>query len=122
MNRKIDWFRLVGIVVMAALLVAGTGGVVLANDAMDARHLVDKARMTLDSFDRAKDMSAFRDLLKDAKGVFIAPQILEGCVYRRSFRWQRRIHGQRRIGKVVPTGLLHDRFGELRPSDRRPGL
>jgi SH3 domain-containing YSC84-like protein 1 len=79
MNSKIDWFRLVGIVVMAALLVAGTGGVVLANDAMHARHLVDKARITLDSFDRAKDMSAFRDLLKDAKGVFIAPQILKGA-------------------------------------------
>ena len=79
MNSKIDWLRLVGIVVMAALLVAGTGRVVLANDAMDARHLVDKARITLDSFDRAKDMSAFRDLLKDAKGVFIAPQILKGA-------------------------------------------
>ncbi len=79
MNSKIDWLRLVGIVVMAALLVAGTGGVVLANDAMNARHLVDKARITLDSFDKAKDMSAFRDLLKDAKGVFIAPQILKGA-------------------------------------------
>jgi SH3 domain-containing YSC84-like protein 1 len=79
MNSKIEWFRLVGIVVLAALLLTGTGGVVLANDAMDARHLVDKAKITLDSFDRAKDMSAFRDLLKDAKGVFIAPQILKGA-------------------------------------------
>ena len=53
MNSKIEWFRLVGIVVLAALLLTGTGGVVLANDAMDARHLVDKAKITLDSFDRA---------------------------------------------------------------------
>jgi len=79
MNGKIDYVRIVGILVMAALLVAGTGGLALANDATDARHLVDKARLTLDSFDKAKDMSAFRDLLKDAKGVFIAPQILKGA-------------------------------------------
>ena len=79
MNGKIDCFRIVGILVMAALLVAGTGGLARANDAMDARHLVDKARITLDSFDRAKDMSAFRDLLKDAKGVFIAPEIIKGA-------------------------------------------
>ena len=79
MKSKIDLMRLVGIVVMAALFVAGTGRAVLANDAMDARHLVDKARITLDSFDRAKDMGAFRDLLKDAKGVFITPQILKGA-------------------------------------------
>jgi len=79
MNGKIDYVRIVGIVVMAALLVAGTGGLARANDATDARHLVDKARLTLDSFDKAKDMSAFRDLLKDAKGVFIAPQILKGA-------------------------------------------
>jgi lipid-binding SYLF domain-containing protein len=79
MNRKIDLFRLVGIIVMTALLVAGTGRVVLANDAMDARQLVEKARLTLDSFDKAQDMSAFRDLLKNAKGVFIAPQIIKGA-------------------------------------------
>ena len=79
MNGKIDYVRIVGILVMAALLVAGTGGLARANDATDARHLVDKARLTLDSFDKAKDMSAFRDLLKDAKGVFIAPQILKGA-------------------------------------------
>jgi len=79
MNSKIDWLRLVGIVAMAVMLMAGSVGVVRANDADNARHLVDKATWTLNSFDRAKDMSAFRDLLKDAKGVFIAPQILKGA-------------------------------------------
>jgi len=84
MNRKIDFLRTLGILVMAALLVAGTGSIVLAHhartsDATDARYLVDKARITLDGFDKAKNMDAFRDLLKDAKGVFIAPQILKGA-------------------------------------------
>jgi len=79
MNGKRENLRIVGILLMAALLVAGTGGLARANDTMDARHLVEKARMTLDSFDRAKEMSAFRDLLKDARGVFIAPQILKGA-------------------------------------------
>jgi len=86
MNGKIDYLRIVGILLMAALLAAGSGRIVLADqgqakEAMDARHLVEKARMTLDSFDKAKDMSAFRDLLKDAKGVFIAPQILKGAFF-----------------------------------------
>jgi lipid-binding SYLF domain-containing protein len=79
MNRRIDCPRIMGILLMAALLVAGTGGLARADDSTDTRHLVEKSRMTLDSFDSAKEMSAFRDLLKDAKGVFIAPQILKGA-------------------------------------------
>ena len=79
MNSKINCYRIAGILLMAALLLAGTGGTLRANNAMDARHLVDKANMTLTTFYNAKDMGAFRDLLKDAKGVFIAPQILKGA-------------------------------------------
>lgn len=79
MKSRIDLFRFLGIVMMAALLMAGSVGVVRANDATKATNLVEKARMTLNSFDRAKDMSAFRDLLKNAKGVFIAPEILKGA-------------------------------------------
>jgi len=79
MNGKIDCLRIIGILVMATLLVAGISGPARASDAMDARHLVEKATITLNDFDKAKDMSAFRDLLKDAKGVFISPQILKGA-------------------------------------------
>jgi len=81
MNGKIDCLRITGILVLAALLVAGMSLPARANDAMNARSLVEKARITLDDFDKAKDMSAFRDLLKDAKGVFIAPQILKGAFF-----------------------------------------
>jgi lipid-binding SYLF domain-containing protein len=51
----------------------------LADDASDARQLVVKSKLTFDTFMRTKDMDAFRDLLKTAKGVFISPQMLEGA-------------------------------------------
>ncbi len=48
----------------------------------DSRHsiqAVEKARMTLDSFMNDEHMGAFRDLLKDAKGVLIVPEMLKGA-------------------------------------------
>lgn len=51
----------------------------MADDLMDAKQLVEKANFTFEDFMGAKEMSAFRDLLKSAKGVFIAPQVLEGA-------------------------------------------
>jgi len=70
-----------GFMVAALFLCLSWPGVVAlaADDATNARHLVSKAQMTLDDFRQAKEMSAFRDLLKDAKGVFIAPQMLKGA-------------------------------------------
>jgi lipid-binding SYLF domain-containing protein len=81
MNRKIDWYRIAGILMMTLLLLAGNGVAARADNATNSRFLVDKARMTLVDFEKAKDMDAFRDLLKDAKGVFIAPQILKGAFF-----------------------------------------
>lgn len=52
---------------------------VYASDATESRQLVEKARMTMEDFLAAPEMDAFRSLLKDAKGVFIAPQILKGA-------------------------------------------
>ena len=51
----------------------------VADDAMDAQHLVERATLTLETFSSAPEMEAFRSLIKDAKGVFIAPQILKGA-------------------------------------------
>lgn len=66
---------------MGALLfaVSGMTSPAWANDAKDSAQLVDKARMTLENFVKAQEMEAFRNLLKDARGVFIAPQILKGA-------------------------------------------
>jgi len=51
----------------------------MADDATDASQLVQKAAMTFQNFENAKEMSAFRDLMKKARGVFIAPQVLKGA-------------------------------------------
>ena len=50
-----------------------------ADDAMDARQLVEKAKLTFESVIAAPEMDALRDLLKGAKGVFVAPQVLRGA-------------------------------------------
>jgi len=66
---------------VGALLFAASGMVSpsWANDAKDSAQLAEKARMTLENFVKAGEMEAFRSLLKDAKGIFIAPQILKGA-------------------------------------------
>jgi lipid-binding SYLF domain-containing protein len=50
-----------------------------ADDAADAKQLVEKSKLTFDNFMRNKEMGGFRDLLKKAKGLFISPQMLEGA-------------------------------------------
>ncbi len=50
-----------------------------ASAELDARHLVDKARFTFESFMQAREMEAFRNLLKNARALYIAPQVLRGA-------------------------------------------
>lgn len=50
-----------------------------ADDAMQARQLVEKARLTFESMIVAPEMEALRDLIKNARGVFVGPQILRGA-------------------------------------------
>ena len=73
--------RIVRSMLVGALLFAASGltSPSWANDAKDSAQLVEKAGMTLENFVKAPEMEAFRSLLKDAKGVFIAPQILKGA-------------------------------------------
>ncbi|MBP7528385.1 MAG: lipid-binding SYLF domain-containing protein [Syntrophorhabdaceae bacterium] len=49
------------------------------DDDVQARQLVEKARMTLESFAAASEMEGFRSLMKDARGIFVSPQILRGA-------------------------------------------
>lgn len=51
----------------------------IADDAIEAAHLVEKARMTLQNFMTVDEMQGFRDLMKSARGVFITPQVLKGA-------------------------------------------
>jgi len=73
--------RIVRGLLMGALLLAVSGmtSPAWADDAKDSAQLVDKAHMTLENFVKAQEMEAFRNLLKDARGVFIVPQILKGA-------------------------------------------
>jgi lipid-binding SYLF domain-containing protein len=66
-------------ILLAGLLVLAGGSLALADDATEAKQLVEKARMSLQGFETAKEMGAFRDLIKKARGVFIAPQVLKGA-------------------------------------------
>lgn len=50
-----------------------------ADDKLQARQLVERAKLTLEKFLAAKEMGGMRKLLRDAKGVFIAPQVLKGA-------------------------------------------
>lgn len=49
------------------------------DDGVQARQLVERARMTLESFAGAKEMEGFRSLMKDAQGIFVSPQVLRGA-------------------------------------------
>jgi lipid-binding SYLF domain-containing protein len=52
----------------------------LADDTQDAKHLVEKAKLTFEAFLADKDMGPpLRDVLKRAKGVLIYPQVLRGA-------------------------------------------
>ena len=67
-----------------AVLIAGMFFLVgtvpaLADDATEANNLVEKARMSFNSFENAKEMGGFRDLMKKAKGIFISPSVLKGA-------------------------------------------
>jgi SH3 domain-containing YSC84-like protein 1 len=50
-----------------------------ADDATEARQLTERAKLTLETFMQAPETEGFRSLVKTAKGVFIAPQVLRGA-------------------------------------------
>ncbi len=63
--------------VLAAALCAWTAMPGMAQAQQAEQDIVDKARMALEAFH--KENSAFRDHVKDAKALFIVPQILRGA-------------------------------------------
>lgn len=52
-----------------------------ADDATDARGVVDKARITIESLARDKNFEALRPGLKQARAVLIFPQIIKGAFF-----------------------------------------
>ncbi len=85
MNSRRGMYRLAVLgatVIISVLAIAGLiGGPVpaFADDAQEAQQLVERARLTFENFSGDPNMGAFRDLVKQAKGVYIAPQVLRGA-------------------------------------------
>jgi SH3 domain-containing YSC84-like protein 1 len=50
-----------------------------AEEAQEAQQLVEKSQLTIESFATDANMGAVRDLMRTARGVFIAPQVLKGA-------------------------------------------
>ena len=73
------WSLRVAAVVMAIGIHVFNLTPVFADDASETKQLVAKSKLTFDKFVATKELGAFRDLLKTAKGVFISPQMLEGA-------------------------------------------
>ncbi len=65
--------------VLAFAVLVGGPGPAGADDAQDAQHLVEKARLTFESFVGDKEMEGLLALVKRAKGVLIYPQVLRGA-------------------------------------------
>jgi len=86
MNSKGDRYGMTKIsaCVLAAALLTATAIVwpvpAMADDAQDARQLVEKARLAFDNFMTDKELGpSVRSLVKRAKGVLIYPQVLKGA-------------------------------------------
>jgi SH3 domain-containing YSC84-like protein 1 len=69
-----------GWVAVAATMALLFGGVAAwADDAQDARQLVEKAKLAVEQFQTDPNMEGFRDLAKKAKGMFILPQMVRAA-------------------------------------------
>jgi lipid-binding SYLF domain-containing protein len=74
------WALTRGVVGVLAILCVAAGAMpAFADDAADAKALVEKAKLTMDKFSTDPAMGGFRDAVKRAKGVFISPQVLRGA-------------------------------------------
>ena len=68
------------VLALVATLALGLGGApARADDASDARQLVEKAKLTVEQFQADENMGALRDLAKKAKGMLIMPQMLRAA-------------------------------------------
>ncbi len=70
--------RVVASTLAAALLLLGVGSA-RADDADEAKQVVEKAKLTAEQFQKDEKMDGFRDLAKRARGMLILPQMLRGA-------------------------------------------
>lgn len=74
--------RRLGPLLFALMFLTGIGLMLIpgakADEAQDAQRLVDKARITVDAFRDDPNMGALRALARNAKALFVAPQLIKG--------------------------------------------
>jgi len=63
------------------IVATGARRVGAADDAQEAEHLVEKSRLTFESFMTDSNLGALKDLLKQARGLFVAPAVLRGAFF-----------------------------------------
>lgn len=69
---------IIGRTIAAALLLVSIAAPALAQEVSDEQNLVNKAQQTLQTFAADPDMAWFRNHLRDAKGLFIVPNVVRG--------------------------------------------
>jgi lipid-binding SYLF domain-containing protein len=83
MSQRSKWMTIARLslisILAAAALVVFQAAPAAADDKQDSMQLVDRARLTFESFMSDSNMGAFRGLMKKAHGVLIAPQVLKGA-------------------------------------------
>lgn len=72
------WLFLI-VMILSGLVLLAPPTSAWANDREEAAQIVEKACMTVDNFMNDKNMEAFKDLLKKAKAVVVAPSLLKGA-------------------------------------------
>ena len=72
---------LLGRLLLTVMLLLASAPPAAAADAASLRDLVDRARMTLDGFIADPNMSWLHDHIKEARGVFIVPQLLKAAFF-----------------------------------------
>ena len=70
--------RIVASMLAVALLLLGIGAA-RADDADDAKQVVDKAKLSVEQFQKDSTMEGFRDLAKKARGMLILPDMVRGA-------------------------------------------
>ncbi len=78
-SRGMGVLWLFSVLFLSVALIPGPAAAASAADRQEASQLVEKARLTLEGFMSDNNMGAFRDLLRKADGVMIAPQLLKGA-------------------------------------------
>jgi lipid-binding SYLF domain-containing protein len=66
-------------IAVAATMALLLGSPARADDAIEARQLVEKAKLTVEQFQTDSNMGSLRDLAKKAKGMLILPQMVRAA-------------------------------------------